>query len=104
MIQEPIVVYIDEDLEELIPEFLANRHEDAATIPALLEKGDLGEIQRLGHSMKGSGGGYGFFELTEMGSMLEQAARSGDVKVISETVANLRDYLACVKIVFKDAH
>ena len=104
MIQEPIVVYVDEELEELIPEFLENRHEDATAIINFLGKGDLSEIQRLGHSMRGSGGGYGFFKLTEIGSAIEEAAKIGNIKVINDAVANLRDYLACVKIVYKETH
>ena len=102
MAQEPIVIYVDEDLEELIPEFLENRHEDVAAIRNLLQAGDLPEIQRLGHSMKGSGGGYGFFELTDIGGTIEEAAKHGNIRIIDESVLYLEDYLSKVEVVYKE--
>jgi HPt (histidine-containing phosphotransfer) domain-containing protein len=99
---EENIVYVDEDLEELIPEFIENRQEDIGTIKKLLETGDLQEIQRLGHSMKGSGGGYGFPELTRIGSVIEEAAKAGEVKIIDETNDYLAHYLSTVKIVYQE--
>ena len=67
---EEVIVYVDSDLEDLVPEFLENRYEDIEKINECLDNEEIAEIQRLGHSMKGSGGGYGFHEITRLGARL----------------------------------
>ncbi|MDH3257475.1 MAG: hypothetical protein OEM27_07640, partial [Nitrospinota bacterium] len=57
---EKIRVRIDRDLQDLIPEYLKNRGKDLLAYRQALEEGDFDSIAVLGHSMKGSGGGYGF--------------------------------------------
>ena len=52
MEQKKIVVKIDADLEELVPEYLENREEDVKSISELLEKDDFEKVRILGHSMK----------------------------------------------------
>ncbi|MFQ5675265.1 MAG: Hpt domain-containing protein [bacterium] len=99
---EEIVVYVDADLEEITPEFLENRHEDIQHITRLLESDEIAEIQRLGHSMKGSGGGYGFHEVTRIGDALEQAAKQGDKMKIRELNERLAQYLSVVKVVYQE--
>ncbi|MFQ5649594.1 MAG: Hpt domain-containing protein [bacterium] len=96
------VAYVDTDLEELIPDYLDNRRSDVIQIRDLLQQGDLDEIQRLGHSMKGSGGGYGFHEITEIGKNIEEAAVAGNVSRIAEMIEYLSGYLSTVKIVWQD--
>ena len=63
-----IIIHADIDLEDLIPGFLENRRKDIVEIGSLLASDDYETIQRLGHSMKGAGGGYGFDEITYIGS------------------------------------
>jgi HPt (histidine-containing phosphotransfer) domain-containing protein len=96
------VVYIDIDLEDLVPEFLENRKNDVLEIHQLIKDGDIDKIRRIGHNMKGSGGGYGFSEITEFGKIMEQAALSGDVDTIQQTTENLNEYLSTVKIVWQE--
>ena len=55
-----IVVVMDPELEELIPNYLENRHRDVQSIVDARVQGDFEAIRLLAHSMKGSGGGYGF--------------------------------------------
>lgn len=99
---EKVIVYVDSDLEELVPEFIENRYEDIEKINAWLDSNEIGEIQRLGHSMKGSGGGYGFHELTNLGGELEQAAMRGDKDEIDDLNKKLAQYLKVVKVVYQD--
>jgi len=102
MYEKGIVVYVDSDLEDLIPMFLENRHKDVEEIRRLLKEGNLGEIRRLGHSMKGSGGGYGFDEISEIGRNIEEAAKSGDGGKIEKLSSQLAEYLSVVEVVVRD--
>lgn len=97
---EPIIVHIDPDLEDLIPGFLANRQRDVASLQALVEKEDYPAIRIIGHSMKGAGGGYGFDPITDFGDRIEVAALQANEQSIRELTAQLADYLARVKPVF----
>lgn len=93
-----ILVTVDEDLLDIIPGYLERRHGDAATITGALAQGDYEQILRIGHSMKGSGGAYGFEAITTIGAALEQAAKRQDSRAIEEQLRVLQDYLERVEI------
>lgn len=97
-----VVVYIDADLEDLTPGFLENRENDTVVIDRLVQGGDFAEIQRLGHSMKGSGGGYGFDEITDIGMMIEEAANRNDKEEVLRQNQRLSHYLSVVKVVYRE--
>ncbi len=94
-----IMVHVDPELADLIPGYLANRQKDIVAISGAIEKRDLETIRILGHSMKGSGGGYGFDAITDIGAALEKAAQEGREEVIRREIIRLEDYLRDVVIV-----
>jgi len=96
-----IIVHIDRALAALIPGFLAHRRQDIPAVLAAVEQGDYETIRVVGHSMKGSGGGYGFDAITAMGSALEQAAQDRDPDTIRHWVGELATYLERVDIVYE---
>ncbi len=95
------VAKIDPDLEELIPGYLKNRHRDIDTIIKYLVQGNYRNIQVIGHSMKGSGGGYGFAEISEIGGHLEQSACKKDEETIRHLVKDLKSYLNKVQVILE---
>ncbi|CAE6687981.1 MAG: Hpt domain-containing protein [Nitrospira sp.] len=95
-----ILVKVSQDLEAIVPGFLANRRRDLATIEACLKQGDLNTIRMLGHRMKGDGGGYGFDQISTIGDRLEQAAIAQDPVSIAAEVAHLTDFLAKVTVIY----
>ncbi|MGH8056165.1 MAG: Hpt domain-containing protein, partial [Candidatus Entotheonellia bacterium] len=88
-----IIVHVDAELQELIPGYLDNRLADIHAMQAALVQGDYESIRILGHSMKGSGGGYGFDAITEIGSALEQDAKGRNAEAIRTWVGQLATYL-----------
>ena len=100
--QDRILVSVDRDLEDIIPGYLTNRQKDIADMSAALEGGDFETIRVLGHRMKGSGGGYGFDQITEIGAALEQAAKVGEGDAIQARIAELVDYLARVEVTYEE--
>ena len=99
---EVIVIHADKDLEDLIPEFLDNRRSDVESIHGALANDDYETIRVLGHSMKGSGGGYGFDDITEIGGALEQAAKRKDNTAIGNELEKLASYLARIEVVYEE--
>ncbi|MDO8281640.1 MAG: response regulator [Thermodesulfovibrionia bacterium] len=96
------VVYIDPDLQDLIPDFLDSMKKEVEKIGAMLSKNDLNEIQRIGHSLKGTGGSYGFNEITDIGKEMEEAAKNSDKEAIIKLNSRLDNYLSTVKIHMRD--
>ena len=97
---EKIKVKVDPDLKDLIPDFLQFRQDDIVATRGFLARGDFDSIKMLGHSMKGSGGGYGFYRITDIGAVIETAAKSKDVAAIERQVMELEDYLSRVEITY----
>ena len=77
-----------------------DRQEDIAAIKNALTAGDFESIRVLGHSMKGSGGGYGFDRITEIGRAIEESAQNKDPAAILAHIDELADYLSRVEIVY----
>ena len=99
---DAIVVQVDKDLEDLIPEFLDNRRSDVESIRSAVANHDYETVRVLGHSMKGSGGGYGFDDITEIGAALEQAAKRKDNTAIGDELEKLASYLARIEVVYEE--
>jgi len=97
-----ITVNIDRMLEDLIPGFLENRRHDIIKIREAVRQGDLETIKHLGHTMKGTGGGYGFENITEIGKNIENAAHQKSSEIILQLVEELEKYINTVHIVFVD--
>ncbi len=98
---EKIVVHVDREIADIVPGFLANRRMDIKSIQDALSKEDYETIRTLGHSMKGSGGGYGFDAIGDIGSLLEQEAESRNIKGIRRGIDELSTYLERVDIVYE---
>ena len=96
-----IVVRIDPDLEELIPGYLKNRDNDLLAIQSALGKEDFEAVQQLGHTMKGSGGGYGFDFISAIGLALEDAAKNQSLEKVQEVTNELADFLKRVQVVYE---
>ena len=95
------MVYVDPDLEELVPEFIDNMKNEVKRINALITKNDMKEIQRIGHSLKGTGGSYGFNEITDIGIEIEEAAKKSDKEAIMRLGSRLDNYLSGVNIIIQ---
>ena len=98
---EKIVVPVDADLADLIPGYLQNRRQDVDLILQAVDNQDFETIRVLGHTMKGTGGGYGFDAITEMGQALEEAAKQPDTAAIRSVVSQLEHYLQAIEIVYR---
>ncbi len=95
-----IIIKIDPELMELIPAFLNNRYADILLMQDALKKGDYEIIERAGHGMKGSGAGFGFEAITEIGKSLEKAAQDKDVASIQESINRLSDYMKHIEVIY----
>ncbi|NOS76609.1 MAG: Hpt domain-containing protein [Nitrospira sp.] len=98
---ERITVYIDPDLEDIIPTFLANRQKDLQTLHTAMTEKDFETIRILGHRMRGDGGGYGFNAISDIGGVMELAAGRRDEPAIQRQTAALENFLSRVHIIYR---
>jgi HPt (histidine-containing phosphotransfer) domain-containing protein len=94
------VAKVERDLEDLIPRYLASVKQYVLDMQKLLAAADLPQVARIAHNLKGSGGGYGFMPITEMGAAIETAAKNGDGSGIPDLLARLQDYASNVRVEF----
>ena len=83
---------IPPDLADLAEEYLTNRRADAAALREAARTGDFAGARRRGHNMKGSGAGYGFPHVSELGKRIERAADAGDAAAITRWAEALSEY------------
>ena len=95
------VVRVLASLADLVPGFLDGRRRDIDAIAAALERSDYDDVRILGHNMKGSGAGYGFNRITEIGTSLEQAAGRRVPSEIRAQSAELVRYLDGLHVVYE---
>ncbi|HMV87023.1 MAG TPA: response regulator [Blastocatellia bacterium] len=93
-----LIAYVEEDILDLIPDFLAERQLDVQRIQDGLVAADYTLIQRLGHNMKGSGAAYGFEPLTLLGKAIEECAKQRRHDEITKLHGQLADYLRKVQV------
>jgi len=98
---EKIIVHVDEEIEDLIPGFLENRRKDLIALKEALAKGDHESISRLGHKMKGTGGGYGFDLITDLGVSIEEAAKEKNNDEIQKRIHELFHFLENVEVIYE---
>lgn len=101
MESKKIIVYADPDISDLIPGFLENRQKEIKTISEALDKKEYDTIRLIGHSMKGYGAGYGFDDISEIGTALENAAEKEDTLGIQKEFVKLETYLKNIQVVYK---
>ena len=97
--EERIEIHADPDLMPLIPGYIEHRHKDVIKMKDLLDNNSYRDIERCGHSMKGSGAGYGFDGITEIGAFIEIAGKEGSREQIQEGINRLITYLEKLDIV-----
>ncbi len=94
------IAHVEEDLAPLIPGFLLNRKNDIIEIQACLASADFKKIQRIGHTLKGVCGSYGFDLLGVYGSKIEQAATKMDKQSIQDFLNRMTEYLEKVQVIY----
>ena len=99
----PTRVAVSKGMEDLIPFYLGNRQKDLISLAEAVALGDWQRIRLIGHGMKGSGRGYGFPVISEIGRGLENAASEESSQQIQSGIQHLQQYLGRLEIVYETA-
>jgi len=66
----------DPDMLELVEMFVDDMPSRISALEQAFGSGDIGEISRLSHQLKGAAGGYGFGSITDAAAEVESLAKS----------------------------
>ena len=92
-----VTVEVEPWLKPVIGKYLENRRADVGKLRAALESGDYSTVRLLGHQMAGTGGGYGFDRISEIGTELEECALASDAGRMRAGIEDLDRYLSSVE-------
>jgi two-component system sensor histidine kinase/response regulator len=98
---EAIRIEMPPGLEDIVPRYLASRRKEVPEMVALLATLDFASLATRGHDLKGTGGGYGFPELTRLGAALERFAKQKDCGALGTQITELGNYLNQVQLIAK---
>lgn len=97
---ERIPMLADARLRPLIPGYLENRRKDVNAILMALESSNYEAVRATGHKISGTGGGYGFPRISEIGSQLEHAALEQNAAQIHALTAELLKFVDHVEVAY----
>ncbi|HNW44265.1 MAG TPA: Hpt domain-containing protein [Elusimicrobiales bacterium] len=94
-------VFVDREIRDLVPGYLENRRREVAELFSFHSAGNFKAIRKAGHRLAGSGGGYGFDRLSELGQQLEELSQAGDAAGVAARLADLKEYLENLEVVYR---
>lgn len=96
-----IVIRCEPEMKAIVPKYLGNREKDCIALREQATNRAFADAKRLGHNMKGTGGGYGFDEVSRLGNLIELAAMGSDAGQIQQLADELAAYLSRVAVVYE---
>ena len=83
----------EDEWAEMQEMYINHTSKELVTIMDNLETNSFDSLRTFGHNIKGSGGMYGFNEVTEIGAVIEAAAKDEDMALIKSNLKNLDLFL-----------
>lgn len=84
----------DPEFQELIKEYLIYLNTLVKKIEDGIDDKEFTQVRKIGHNIKGSGGGYGFQELTDIGKEIEFGGKDEDITQIASGLKKLKEFLS----------
>lgn len=88
----------DPSYADIVVQFVEGLSKRLATMEEALSTSDFSALQVAAHQLKGSGGGYGYPDLTERAAELEQHAKASLVDQCGEELEELKQLCARVVV------
>ncbi len=93
------IFVIDESLRGLIPYFVIHQFDELEIMEKSLKDGNLAEVSRLGHSLKGAAANFSLDPLSKLGMAIQDVSKMGMSDALGSLVAKYRNYLEELKAV-----
>jgi len=83
----------DDEWAEMQGMYISHTLKELNTIKEDIKSTTYDSLRTFGHNIKGSGGMYGFNEITDMGANIESAAKDSDIDKIKSNLETLEIFL-----------
>ena len=83
----------DDEWAEMQEMYINHTFKELNNIKANLESTTFDSLRTFGHNIKGSGGMYGFSEITSMGAEIEAAAKEENLELLKSYFESLDKFL-----------
>ena len=83
----------EDEWAEMQEMYINHTSKELLSIMEDLETKSFDSLRTFGHNIKGSGGMYGFNEVTEIGAVIEAAAKDEDMALIKSNLKDLDLFL-----------
>ena len=83
----------EDEWAEMQEMYINHTSKELVSIIEELETKSFHSLRTFGHNIKGSGGMYGFNEVTEIGAVIEAAAKDEDMALIKSNLNDLDLFL-----------
>jgi len=83
----------DDEWAEMQEMYINHTFKELNSIKENINSATLDSLRTFGHNIKGSGGMYGFNEITEMGATIESAAKDENIDQIKSNLDKLETFL-----------
>ena len=87
----------DEEWAEMQEMYISHTSKELAKIQEDLDNMAIDSLRTFGHNIKGSGGMYGFDEVTSLGTEIEASAKAEDRDKIKLLLTKLSNFLKSKK-------
>lgn len=94
-------IVLEEFYSDLTPESLEDRKSEIDEFKSEIYNKNFVIIKEKFHEITGSGGGYGFSQLSDYAIKIEEAAIKNDIDTIQATFKDYTKYLNSVELVFE---
>jgi signal transduction histidine kinase/HPt (histidine-containing phosphotransfer) domain-containing protein len=84
---------VEPEVARLAPRFLANVEKDLVKLQAADSAEDYATIQRIGHNLNGTGGSFGFPQITKLGCAMEAAAKEHSIDQARSAIGELAKHM-----------
>jgi Flp pilus assembly CpaE family ATPase/HPt (histidine-containing phosphotransfer) domain-containing protein len=89
--------------QAMVSQYLLKCRDGLPALKAALARYEYEFARTFGHQMKGTGGAYGFRELTEVGALIERAATDQNIGELRNQITALKAYLDRVEVTFDES-
>jgi len=88
----------DPSFADIVIPFVQGLTERVRTMEDSIQASDFDALTTAAHQLKGSGGGYGYPQLTERAAQLEQSARKAVLDTCTKDLSELKDLIARIVV------
>ena len=83
----------DDEWAEMQEMYINHTSKELAKIQGDIDAVEMDSLRTFGHNIKGSGGMYGFGEITDLGAEIEASAKTNDRSKIKSLLEDLSIFL-----------